>query len=115
MSDQRKQATLNELNATYSQLTNAKLRLEFAGKNDEADEVSGSAEKVRQEIDRLRGEVADRWTDDTQALIQEIRDCNSTVEGYIQEIQSDIQTAQNVVKLVGAVDDIIGRVKQVIP
>lgn len=107
-------AAITELNSVHGKLTNAELRLKLARKNEEARQLGDKAEELRKQIDKLRGEAADKWVQQAQALAADVRKHNAQVEGYIQDIQKSIETAQNVVKLIGAVDDVIGKVKGVV-
>ena len=110
-----KLALLAEMNASYGELTNTRLRLRQDGKDDEAQQIQERRTKLRAEIDRIRGKVAEEWAAKADALAADLKAYNETVQGYINDLKNNIETAQNVVKLVGAVDDLVGRVRSVIP
>ena len=106
---------LAEMNASYGELTSTRLQLRLDGKDDEAQQIQERRTKLRAEIDRIRGKAAEDWAAKADALAADVKAHNETVQGYINDIKNNIETAQNVVKLVGAVDDLVSRVRSVIP
>ena len=105
----------DEMDATYSALTSTRLKLIAGGKDVEAEKIQEQRKKLRAEMDRIRGLAAAEWASKADALAADVKAHNETVQGYITDIQNNIETAQNVVKLVGAVGDMIGRVKSMLP
>ncbi len=106
---------LDEMNATYSGLTSTRLKLRMDGKDEEAGKVQEKRTELRAEIDRVRGLAAEEWASKADALAAEVKAHNETVQGYVDDIQKNIETAKNVVKLVGAAGDVISRVRSMLP
>ena len=110
-----KHGLLDEMTAAYSALTSTRLNLLADGKNDEAEKIQTQRETLRAEIDRVRGLIAGDWAAKANALAADVKAHNETVRGCITDIQNNVETAQNVVKLTDAVGDMIGRVKSMLP
>ena len=106
---------LDEMTAAYSDMTRTMLKLKEAKKNKEAAKIQAQLTKLRAEIDQVRGFIAVDWTAKANALAADVKTHNETVQEYITSIQDNVETAQNVVKLVGAVNDLIVRVKSMLP
>jgi hypothetical protein len=102
---------LDQLTSTYSTLSQTRNRLVLDGKKEEAERLESSAETLRQTIDELRGRAADQWTGEAGQLETEVRNLNQAIEGMIAEIQDDIQTAQTIIDLAGAIDEMVATVR----
>ena len=100
---------------SLGKLTNVEARLRFAGDDAAADEIAARHDELRDEIDRLRGQVADQWTLNAAQLEEGIRKANEKVQASIRKIQKKINVAENVVKVIGLVDDAITAVKGLVP
>ena len=95
---------------SLGKLTNVEARLRFAGDAAQADQVKEKHDELREAIDTLRGKVADQWTADAAQIEEEIRKRNAKVQASIRNIQKKINIAENVVKILGQVDDAIAAV-----
>jgi peptidoglycan hydrolase CwlO-like protein len=96
---------LNAMSRSLGKLTNVEARLRFRGDTAEADQIKEKHDELREAIDKLRGQIADKWTADAADIEAEIRKRNTKLQDSIRSIQNDIQTAENVVKILGLVDD----------
>ena len=96
---------------SLGKLTNMEMRLRFAGDASNADLVREKHDELRDEIDLLRGRVADRWAHDAERIRDRIRQENTKVQTSIRNIQKKINIAQNVTKVIGQIDDALAAVK----
>jgi len=92
---------------SLGKLTNVEARLRFAGDAARADQVRQKHDELRDAIDTLRGKVADQWTQDAAQIEAEITKRNAKVQASVRNIQKKIDIAENVVKIIGQVDDAI--------
>ena len=96
---------------SLSKLTNVEMRLRFAGDAARADLVQAKHDELREAIDTLRGRFADQWTRDTEDIREGLRQANAKVQASIRNIQKRINVAQNVVRVIGQIDDALAAVK----
>lgn len=117
MSDQLEDKidVINKMIVSLGKLTNAEIRLRIAGKDDLADQIAAKREPLRDEIDRLRGKVADHWAVDAATLTDDLAKANSKVQDAIRDIRNNINVAQSVVKLIGQIDGALAFLKTVAP
>lgn len=71
--------------------------------------------RLRVERDELLRELLQQWAGDAKQLTKKLRDNNKQIDKAIKEISKDIQKAQNVVKALGLVDDVVVTVAGIIP
>lgn len=81
------------------------------GNSARADLVLAKHDELRDAIDTLRGRVADQWNRDTEKLRDGLRQANAKVQASIRNIQKKINVAQNLIKLIGQIDDALVAVK----
>ena len=81
------------------------------GNSARADLALAKHDELRDAIDTLRGRVADQWNRDTEKLRDGLRQANAKVQASIRNIQKKINVAQNLIKLIGQIDDALVAVK----
>lgn len=100
---------------SLGKLSNIEARLRWSGDTTSADQIKVKHDELRDQIDILRGRVADQWTKGTAQIEEGIRKANTRVQTSIRDIQRNIKVAENVVKVIGQVNDAIVAVKGLIP
>ena len=94
------------------QITEINLRLQ--GKPDEADKVWRENIRLSAEIDILNGQMMDEWLGNAERAIKGLAKVNTKLEVAVAEIKKQINVAQNVVKIIGLLDDAVAIAKKVV-
>jgi hypothetical protein len=94
------------------QITEVSLRLQ--GKPDEADKVKPANTRLSGEIDILIGQMMDEWLADAERTMKDFTAVNTKLEATIAEIKKQIDIAQNVVKVLGLLDEAVAIAKKVV-
>lgn len=81
--------------------------LRFKGRASEANQISEKTTELSDKIDELLGRVMDEWTGEAEKIDSSISKANASLQKTIRDIQNDLKIAENVVKAVGFVDDVI--------
>ena len=102
---------INRMVFALGKLTEAEIRTRMAGRDDLADQVRAKHEELREEIDRLRGKVADEWTLSAKQVTEALRRASTNVQDKIRAIRNNINTAQNVVRIIQEASAAIGFVR----
>jgi hypothetical protein len=100
---------------SLGKLTNIEARLRWSGDIAAADEIKAKHDELREQIDILRGRVADQWTKDAAQVEEGIRKANTKVQASIRDIKKKIKIAENVVKVIGQVNDAVVAVRELYP
>jgi hypothetical protein len=110
----QKEKVIESLMAEHrqGQLTEVSLRLQ--GKPDEADKVWQDNTRLSAEIDILIGRMMDEWLGDAERTIKGLAKANTKLEAAVAEIKKQINVAQNVVKIIGLLDDAVAIAKKVV-
>jgi predicted transcriptional regulator len=108
-----KEKVLESLMSAHSQgqLTEVSLRLQ--GKPDEADKLKPGNTRLSGEIDNLIGKMMDEWLGDADRNMKALTAANAKLEAAVAEIKKQINVAQNVVKIIGLLDDAVAIAKKV--
>lgn len=83
------------------------ISLRFESRSNEAEQVARKAKELSDQIDRLLGQVMGTWLDQAATILQKIEQANASLESSIQEIQDEVEVAENVVKAIGYIDDAV--------
>ncbi len=107
-----KEKFLESLRAAHrqGQLTEVSLRLQ--GKPDEADKIKPGNTRLSTEIDTLIGQMMDEWLGDADRTMKELTAANAKLEATVAEIKKQINVAQNVVKMLGLLDEAVAIAKK---
>lgn len=92
----------------------AEINLRFQGKTDEAEKVWQKSARLSTEIDILIGQMMDEWLGNAESAIKGLAKINAKLEGAVAEIKKQINVAQNVVKVIGLLDDALAIAKKVV-
>jgi hypothetical protein len=90
------------------------INLRFQGKTDEAEKVWQENRRLSAEIDILIGQMMDEWLGDAERAIRDLARINTKVEAAVAKIKKQIDVAQNVVKIIGLLDDAVAIAKKVV-
>ena len=109
-----KEKVLSSLMAAHrqGQITEVSLRLQ--GKPDEAEKIWQGNTRLSTEIDILIGRVMDEWLGDADHAIKGLTDVNTKVEAAAAEIKKQVNIAQNVIKVIGLLDDAVTIAKKAV-
>jgi hypothetical protein len=106
-SEADKQQIIRRLLVAKQEAHSLEISLRFKGRNDQADQLAAKATKLSDTIDTLLGQVMVDWVVETQKIVSDIGQANVSLQSSIKEIQNGIKVAQNVVKALGYVDDVV--------
>lgn len=98
---------LSAMLAIKSRAIDLEFDLRVEGKNQLAKKLGKAIDKLDGVIQTLRGRVLDDWSAKVHDLRKELASMNAEVQEAIDDIEDKIDTARNVVKLVGKVDEVV--------
>lgn len=82
-------------------------QLRLKGKNDEAEKLQQKCDELQDQIDELLKKSMQDWLDQAQKLQGDLQDAVKGLKKSVAEIKKNVQTAQNITKAIGFVDDAI--------
>jgi hypothetical protein len=109
-----KEKVIEFLMAARRQAQLAEVSLRFQGKPDEAEKIWERNTRLSAEIDILIGRIMEEWLAAADRVIKKLTAINAKLETTIADIKRKIDVAQNVVKVVGFLDDAVGIAKKII-
>jgi hypothetical protein len=109
-----KEKVLESLMAARRQGQLAELSLRFQNKPDDANKIWEGNARLSTEIDILIGRMMDEWTGRADTAIKGLTAANTKLEAAVADIKKQIKIAQNVVKVVGFLDDAVAIAKKVL-
>jgi predicted transcriptional regulator len=108
-----KEKVLESLMAAHRQGQITEINLRLQEKPDEAEKVWQENSRLSAEIDILIGQMMDEWLGDAERAIKGLAKINTKLEAAVAEIKKQINVAQNVVKIIGLLDDAVAIAKKV--
>lgn len=102
-----KQDILDSLLAIQYQGQLAVIHLKLHNETAQADKVRECTERLSEEIDILLIKMMDEWLAMASTVTQQLVDATSNIATAIVDIKKQIQIAQNVVKVLGYLDDVV--------
>jgi len=109
-----KEKVLESLMAAHRQGQLAEVSLRLQGKPDEADKIKPGNTRLSTEIDILIGQMMDEWLGDADRAIKGLVKVNTKLEAAVAAIKKQIDIAQNVVKIIGLLDDAVAIAKKAV-
>lgn len=109
-----KEKVLGSLMNAHRQGQLAEVSLRLQGKPDEADKIKPGNTRLSGEIDTLIGQMMDEWLGDADRTVKELTAANAKLEAAAAEIKKQINVAENVVKALGLLDDVVAIAKKAI-
>ena len=107
-----KEKVLESLMAARRQGQLAELSLRFQGKSDEAEKIWEGTTRLSTEIDILIGRMMEDWLGAAHRAIRDLTVANDKIDAAVADIKRQIQIAQNVVKVIGFLDDAVAIAKK---
>jgi len=108
-----KEKVLESLMTAHRQGQITEINLRLQGKPDEAEKVWQENARLSAEIDILIGQMMDEWLGNAERTIKGLEKINTKLEAAVAEIKKQINVAQNVVKIIGLLDDAVAIAKKV--
>jgi hypothetical protein len=90
----------------------AELALRFQKKTDEAEKIWEENARLSTEIDILLGQMMEEWLGSADQAIKKLTAASTNLEAAVADIKKQINVAQNVVKVIGLLDDVVGIAKK---
>jgi hypothetical protein len=109
-----KEKVLESLTAAHRQGQLAEVSLRLQGKPDEADKIKPGNKRLSGEIDVLIGQMMDEWLGDAERTMKDLTAANAKLEAAVAEIKKQIDIAQNVVKVLGLLDEAVAIAKKAV-
>lgn len=109
----QKEKVMESLMAAQRQGQITEINLRLQGKADEAEKVWQSNSRLSAEIDILIGQMMDEWLGNAERAIKKVTAANAKLEAAVAEIKKQMNVAQNVVKIIGLLDDAVAIAKKV--
>jgi hypothetical protein len=107
-----KEKVLEGLMAARRQGQLAELSLRFKDKTEEAEKIWESTARLSTEIDIMLGKIMEEWVGRSEPVLKGLSAATAKLETAVGGIKKDIKTAQNVVKVVGLLDDAVAIAKK---
>jgi hypothetical protein len=114
MTQEEKEAILDQHLICSRKADHLEITLIFQGKTDEAEQVGDKNKLLRDEIDALLGSLMDEWLGQAELVGHDLRLANTNLQRRIKDIKDKINVAENVVKALGYIDDVIRIAKKLV-
>jgi len=103
-----KEELIQGLLVTKQRANILEVRLLLRGETgEEAKKVAEKSKALTRQIDKLLGQVMDEWQGQAAKIIKDIKTANAALQRSITNIRKKVQTAQNIVKAIGLIDEVI--------
>lgn len=113
MNREDKTRIINELINTRGKLQRAQLELALEG--EDTRELDDKLEDLDAAVAEIRRALHERWQGRARELEQDLKLANRRAQGRIRDIRKRVKRAERVVALVGDVEEIIGKVRGMLP
>lgn len=107
ISKNNKQKIIQQLLSAKQKAYNAEFALLISGNTQEANKIKDKGKILSRQIDNLISEAMSDWNGSTEALIKDVKSTNAKIQKSIAGIKKGVETAKQVVKVVGYIDDLI--------
>jgi hypothetical protein len=107
MTKEQKRSLLRALGTSYGKGTDLAALLWLQGKEEEARSVEHRNAELRRAIDRLRRDIWKAWHGRAEALQARIGSLNRKLQTRIRQIEKAIGAAQELVKALRVLDEVI--------
>lgn len=107
MKPTEKNLLLDRLSVCYNRTNYLKALCEEQGLTDEVARFARRKERLKLEIDGLLRGLYHDWIGDAEALKETMDESNKAVDKAVKDIEQKIKTAENIVKVIGYIDDAI--------
>ena len=107
MTISEKNVLLDNLSVCYNRVNYLKIKAEEKNQPDTAAQFERRKSRLKNEIDGLLRDLYASWIGDAAQLTTKLTASNKDLNACIADIEKDIKFAENVVKALGYVDDVI--------
>lgn len=107
----KKESIVQKLLVTNQKVTTMRTRLLIQGEAGKAAEVQAKGQELTREIDSLLAQIMSNWAGSADQLVQDISGLNTNLQSTINKVKQRAQTAEQVVKAIGLIDDAISIAK----
>ncbi len=107
-----KEKVLESLMAARRQGQLAELTLRFQGRPAEAENIREGNARLSTEIDILIGRMMEDWLGAADRATKDLATANARLEAAVADIKKQIEVAQNVVEVLGLLDDALAIAKK---
>jgi hypothetical protein len=113
MTEDNKQEVIKRLLVGFQKAHILETSLRFKGEGEEADKVAQKASELSNQIDLLIAQVLEDWLAQTDVIIQEVKNANTSLQLSIRKIKQGVKSTENLVKAIGFLDDLITTATQI--
>jgi hypothetical protein len=97
------------LNKCNGRLVKTSMRLDEAGLQNESKALEARTKNFNQVIENLQKKALDEWN--SSELLDKVMSLNADIEKRLVEMEKKQKVAENVVKVIGLVDQVILKIK----
>ena len=102
-----KELIVDNLLITKRKGHNLEIDLMFKGMEGEVKKVKTKTNKLSKKVDSLLSALMKDWIGSANSTIESIKKTNQNLQKTIRDIKKDVETAKNIVKALGYLDDAI--------
>ena len=113
-SQEEQRQIIVQLQTTFIKASDLQVNLILQGLTQKAEEVGQKNRRLLKKIDELIQQLLNQWRTNAQSAISEGKKRNQALQKAIRNIKNKIDTAQNVVKALGKLDDAINTAKDIL-
>lgn len=113
MDRESKKRIIDELIETRSKLQRVQFRLALEG--EDTRELDGKLDKLDSAIAAMRRDLHERWQGKAGTVESELKRANRRVQRRIRDINKGVKRAERAVALLGDVEEIIGKIRNIVP
>lgn len=114
MSDPKKEDAIHSMQLTLQRSQKLEFRLRFEGDSVNASALETKNKELRRQIDKLIVKAIENWLKDAQVVTNDIKRANTDLQRAITNVKNKKQEADNIVKALGLVDDVISIAKSLL-
>jgi hypothetical protein len=114
MTYREKLKVYRQLLASMSKGVQLAALLSEEGREDEAEEVARGNQKLAREVAKLRRSLTADWQGSARKVLKGIRAENAKLQRRIRKVERSLDTAQDIAKAVGYLDEVVGIARKVL-
>lgn len=107
MTNDDKEVTIQKLLIAQQRLQSLVLIFNLREDEEKSSQVQGKLDELSEQIDILIVEAMQDWLADAKTVIEDISTANSNMRKAITNIRNDKKEADNFIKVIGFIDDIL--------
>lgn len=115
MTQKSKTAIAQRLIVTIQNAKHAELTLIQKGEAQAAKKLEQKTKALTKQVDKLIQSAMKDWLNEADELATQVKSMNARIKTLRTKIANDIKRAENAVKLIGLVDDVISLVDTIVP